>query len=171
MVPKTVTSRGIVPIMVTISRLEIEGAITMADAIELHRSVGWPPVRLDDEGAVRAPTPDELARWESADPAIVDSMEWSEVGEEIEHRSPAIGAALLASARAAVLALRDRDRRRDTSDATERAILDSDGDNAITDDEIAEWTEIGVELVADPSTFRRVLAALSTVKRAPGKRA
>lgn len=140
-----------------------DGAITMDEATRIARAVGWPPVRLDAEGAVRAPTADELARWCSPDAAIVDAMEWSEIGEEIEHRSPAIARALLASARAAVLALRDRDRGGVTSASVERVILDTAADEPVADHEIEEWTRIGCVLVEDPPAFRRVLAALAAL--------
>lgn len=143
-----------------------DGAITMEEATRIARAVGWPPPRLDDDGAIRAPTTDELARWDSVDYAIVDAMEWPEIGEEIEHRAPAIAASILASSRATVRALRDRDRRHGAepiaAPADEAALLDGfDADAPVTDDEIVAWTRIGGALAADPRMFRGIVAVLS----------
>lgn len=147
--------------------MAVNGAITLEEAARIHSAIGWPPPRRDEDGAIRPPTAEELARWCSVDPAISDAMEWPEIVEEIDHRAPAIGASLLASARETVRALRERDQTRgehatavtpdtDESDATH-------DDTPITDSEIAAWTRIGCDLVATPRTFRRVVAVLANL--------
>jgi hypothetical protein len=86
--------------------LSPDGAITLDEAARINRAIGWPPPQIED-GAIRAPTAEEIARWTSADPEIVDALGWPEIGAEIEYRSPAIFGALLASARRAVGVLRE----------------------------------------------------------------
>lgn len=148
--------------------MAVDGAITLEEAGRIHRAIGWPPPRRDEDGAIRPPTAEELARWGSVDAAISDAMEWPEIVEEIDHRAPAIGASLLASARETVRALRQRDQTRG-DDAT-AATPDTDEDDAthsatpITDSEIAAWTRIGCALVATPRTFRRVVAVLANLE-------
>ena len=83
-----------------------DGAITLDEAARINRAIGWPPPQIED-GAIRAPTEAEIARWTTAAPEIVDALEWPEIGAEIEYRSPAIFGALLASARQTVGALRE----------------------------------------------------------------
>lgn len=143
------------------------GAITMEEAAHIHRSVGWPPPRLDGEGAIRAPTADELARWCSSDPAVVEGMEWPEMVEEIEHRAPAVGASLFASAQETVRALRARDQERAGGAIASAREVDDDGDGhddaPVTDEEAAVWPCIGCALLEDPRTFRRVVAVLSSL--------
>ena len=73
-----------------------EGAISLEDAASIHRAVGWPRPQLED-GAVRAPTPDEIERWNCTDPALIDAMSLPELVAEVEHRSPAIYATMIAA--------------------------------------------------------------------------
>lgn len=137
------------------------GAINLADASAIHRAIGWPPPRLDDDGAIRAPTPAELARWESADPAIVDGLEWAELGAEIEHRAPSAYRATLAAQRATVLALRVRDCKATGAQPTDDEPADDGA--PITADEIAEWDRVGRVLASRPQSLRRILGALSGI--------
>ena len=145
--------------------MAVDGVITLEEAARIHSAIGWPPPRRDEDGAIRAPTAEELARWCSADPAILDAMEWPEIVDEIEHRAPAVGASLLATARETVRALRDRDLPRSDNAAAATSEIDEDDathdDVPVTDQEIAAWTRIGCALAADPRTFRRVVAVLS----------
>jgi len=145
--------------------MAIGGAITFEEIARIHRAIGWPPPRHHEDGSVRAPTADELARWCSLDPAIPDAMEWPEIVEEIDHRAPTIGASLLASARETVRALRERDQTGEDQGTAAMAAIDENDDAhddvPITDDEIAVWSRLGTALVAVPSTFRRIVAVLS----------
>ncbi len=126
--------------------------LTMEHAERIHRAVGWPPVRLDEEGAIRPPTSAELARWQSTDAAIVDAMEWAEIGEELAHRAPASYASALAANREAIRALRDRD-----YTPAKREIEIAPGLVLVADG--AADTDITAELV----TRLRAIAACGTV--------
>lgn len=82
-----------------------DGGLTREEAERLHRAIGWPPPQIED-GVLRPPTPEEISRWNSLEPELIASMEWPELGVELEYRSQALFNMLLASARQTVGSLR-----------------------------------------------------------------
>lgn len=141
-----------------------DGALTFEEAASIHRALGWPPPQCDADGAIRPPTTEELARWQSTDGAIVDGMEWPEILDEIDHRAPAVAESMLTAAREAVRELRHRDQRRpgQSPPAPTMSLAGEDDAEPVTVAEIAEYNRIGRALAAeDGRSFRGILGVLS----------